>query len=281
MKKEILSILCVVLIAFSCKKPDNETLNTTKMKESYMISKKELDTLATKKIYFGHQSVGFNIMDGIEMLVNQNHNLKLNIAQGNDLNLFDNPVFAHAPNGKNGDAISKIDDFVAIMDNGLGEKVNIAGFKFCYVDIKEETDIEDVFNHYKKKMDELILKYPDVDIIHFTAPLRTPQQGIKGFINSILGRKIGIENNLARQKFNELLLKEYQNRPIFDIAKYESTYPNGSREFNLVNNEKAYSVVPVYTNDGGHLSDKGKKVIGEEFLKFLVMISNNENGREN
>ena len=75
--------------------------------------------------------------------------LDLNIVKGNDLDFFKNPVFAHASNGKNGDPKSKIDDLYQDMENGLGKKVDIAGFKFCYVDIKDDTDVNEIFEYYK------------------------------------------------------------------------------------------------------------------------------------
>ncbi len=259
----------------ACTKEVDETKIITSMVSPLKeISQEELDSLVKNRIYFGHQSVGYNLMDGIKENLLIHSNVHINIQEGNQLDLFEKPILAHGKNGKNGDPKSKIDDFCAIMESGLGEKVDIAGFKFCYVDIKKETNIEEIFDHYKKNMDKLILKFPDVNIIHFTAPIRTPQQGIKGFINNILGRNIGVEDNFARQKFNELILKEYEKKNVFDIAKYESTYQDGSREYKLVNNEKVFSMVPAYTFDGGHLSNTGKKIIGEEFLLFLVKVSN-------
>ena len=46
------------------------------MKESTFFS------LAGKKIYFGHQSVGFNMMDGITMHLNENPAIDIEISEG-------------------------------------------------------------------------------------------------------------------------------------------------------------------------------------------------------
>ena len=69
--------------------------------------------LSQKKIFFGHQSVGFNIIDGIEDLVKENPQIKLNIVETSDVADFDAPLFAHSRVGKNKDPKSKIDAFSA------------------------------------------------------------------------------------------------------------------------------------------------------------------------
>ena len=44
-----------------------------------------------KKIYFGHQSVGFNIMTGMEDVFRENHGLKLKVMETNDPADFSEP----------------------------------------------------------------------------------------------------------------------------------------------------------------------------------------------
>ncbi len=204
------------------------------------------------------------------MILNGNPNIKLNIQKGKNTDLFDKPVFAHDNNGSNRDPKAKIDDFCDTVKNGLGDKVDMAGFKFCYVDMENGSDVQKIFKHYKKRMDEISLKYPNIKVVHFTCPIKSLQSGPKGLIKKILGKDIGINDNIVRQQFNELLVNEYKNQLIFDIAKIESTYPDGSRAYSEVNGEKIYTMVPAYTNDGGHLSKKGKLIIGSEFIIFLV-----------
>ena len=61
------------------------------------------------------------------------------------------PIFAHYEIGKNDYPLTKIEDFSKIMDEGgLGSVLDISLMKFCFVDIHSNTDIEDVFNAYKK-----------------------------------------------------------------------------------------------------------------------------------
>ncbi len=237
------------------------------------ISQKKWDQLSLQKIYFGHQSVGYNMVDGMEVVLKVNPNIRLNIKKGKDSDLFKSPVFTHDNNGSNRDPISKIDNFCKTMENGLGDAIDIAGFKFCYVDVERGVNVNELFSHYKKQMKEIALNYPDLTLIHYTVPLKSLQSGSKAFIKNLLGKDIGIEDNIIRNEFNALLRKEYPDPIIFDIAKIESTFTNGKRLFSEVYGKKIYTMVPAYTNDGGHLSKVGKKKIGEEYLCFLAEIS--------
>ena len=67
--------------------------------------------LAQKKIYFGHQSVGFNIIDGIEELIRENPRFQLNIVETNNPSDFNVALFAQSPLGKNRYPDSKIKAF--------------------------------------------------------------------------------------------------------------------------------------------------------------------------
>lgn len=278
-KLSILHIFILFITLFSCGKEVNDSINVIQEMENTLnnIPNKKWKTLATKRIYFGHQSVGFNIVDGLEMHSTKIPEMKLNLQLGNELELFNSPVFAHSSNGKNGNPKSKIDAFYQKMEEGLGENTDIAGFKFCYVDFNTETNISDVFDHYKKKINKLVQKYPKVKIVHFTAPLTSLQKGPKGFVNKLLGRDIGIEDNYVREQFNNLLRQEYKDQYIFDLAKYESISSDGSRNYTLKNDEKVYSMLPTYTNDGGHLSKTGKYFISGKLLLFLMEETNDRN----
>jgi len=265
-------VLIIFLILTSCSK-NNISTNQNTMDKIKNINQNKWNLFSKKKIYFGHQSVGYNMIDGIEMILIENPNIKLNIKKGKDLNLFNSPVFAHDDNGSNRNPKSKIDDFCVTIENGLGDKVDIAGFKFCYVDVEKGTNVNDLFSYYKKQMNEVALKYPNVIFIHYTVPLKSLQIGPKALIKKILGKDIGVEDNMVRNEFNDLLRKEYRDQGIFDIAKIESTFTDGKRSFSEVNDKKVYTMIPSFTNDGGHLSMSGKKRIGKEYLCFLAEIS--------
>ena len=128
-------------------------------------SKQQLDQLAGKKIYFGHQSVGFNIIDGIKDILSRNSGLKLNIKETRDLRDFSAPIFAHSVIGRNREPVSKIEDFKKILESGIGDKVDIAFFKFCFVDVIANTDIDNLFKYYVSTVSALEAEYPKVKIV--------------------------------------------------------------------------------------------------------------------
>jgi hypothetical protein len=233
-------------------------------------------SLAGKKIYFGHMSVGNDMIEGIHDIAKEIPQIRLNIVETNNPSNFDRPLFAHSSIGKNEDPGAKIDSFVQYMDNGLGSKADIAFFKFCYIDILSATDADEVFNRYKNAMEMLKKKYPKVTFVHVTAPLRLVQTGVLVPIKKIIGRPVGgYADNIKRSRFNELLRQEYKGKePVFDLARIESTYPDG-RRFEFDSGGKSYeSLVADYTSDGGHLNEYGRKIVAAQLLAFLANLSN-------
>ena len=163
------------------------------------------------------------------------------------------------------------------MQQGIGKTANIAFFKFCFVDITEKTNIEELFGYYAKTMEKLRKEYPNVTFVHFTVPLlRRNKPSLKLYIRKILGRADGFfadSHNIARNKFNELIMEAYAGKePIFDLAMVESTYQDGRRCSFSDNSNTYYSLVPEYTNDGGHLNELGQRMVAEQLLIFLASM---------
>jgi hypothetical protein len=238
-------------------------------------SKADLQRISKKKIYFGHMSVGENILDGVRDIMREHPDIQLNIVETNSPSSFDQPIFAHSRIGNNGDPKSKIDAFVQYMDGGIGNSADIAFFKFCYIDILSATDADEVFNRYRTAIEILKRKYPKVTFVHVTAPLRVVQTGFLVPIKKIISRPLGgYEDNIKRKRFNDLLRQEYEGKdPIFDLARIESTYPDG-RQSTFDNEEKSYeALVAVYTYDGGHLNEIGRKIVAGQLLSFLPNLS--------
>jgi len=64
----------------------------------------------------------------------------------------------------------------------------------------------------------------------------------------------------GRGEFNRLLRERYAEDPIFDLAAVTSTYPDGRRETFTLDGKTYESLVPAYTDDGGHLNAVGAVV---------------------
>lgn len=242
------------------------------------------ENLSQKKIYFGHQSVGYNIVDGINDLIKENPQIKLNIVEINGIKDFSVGTFAHSKIGKNRDPDSKFDAFEKFLEQ-IGGNVDIVFVKCCYVDIGAGADIERIFDVYKRKMAQIKKKYPKTIVIHFTVPLETAKIPFKFWLKIFknagwsyrltmiknIGNIWRYDANIKRNEFNELITKEYADKePVFDLAKMESTHPDGTRKTFTKDGKTYYSMVPDYTYDGGHLNEVGRKRAAEQLLIFLV-----------
>lgn len=230
--------------------------------------------LSEKRIYFGHQSVGYNILDGLKGVLKENPQIKLSIEETHDQAMFNKPVFAHSTLGKNMDPLSKIDAFAELMGQGIGGKADLALFKFCFVDITAGTDVQNIFAQYKNMMENMKKTYRKTTFVHVTVPLKTVQTGPKVWIKKIIGRPIGgYSDNINRNQFNDMLREEYGGRePIFDLADIESTYPDGKRESFTNGAITYYALVPAYTQDGGHLNKRGRRIVAEQLLILLAWL---------
>ena len=237
--------------------------------------------LSEKRIYFGHQSVGYNIIEGLKDIMKENPMIKLNIIETNDPHKLTTPIFAHSRIGNNTEPGSKSEEFSMLMKQGIGNKADFALFKLCYVDITADTEVQKVFANYKNIMANLKKTYPKTKFIHVTVPLTTVQTGFKALVKKIIGRPItGYVDNINRNQFNDMLRKEYNGKePIFDLAGIESTFPDGRRASFMKDGKNFYSLVPEYTYDGGHLNEEGRKRVARQLLLFLANLSEADRAR--
>lgn len=280
-KEFILLLFIAILLSNICEGGDMKETNQLNQQISKSTYKSIKDVpesiwknLSEKKIYFGHQSVGNNIIDGLKDVMKDNPQIKLNIIETNDSSAFNTPIFAHSRVGKNTDPKSKCDDFVKFMEQGIGNNVDFSFFKFCYVDVKANTDIKKIFKYYDEQLAYLKEKYPEAIFIHVTVPLSVVQKGVRVWIKSIIGRPIGgYDDNIKRNQLNNMIRNEYDGQGyIFDLAGIESTLQDGRRE-SFGRDGKAFnSLVPEYSHDGRHLNETGRRIVAGQLLVFLANL---------
>ncbi len=229
-----------------------------------------------KRVYFGHQSVGFNIVAGIEDLAADYPFLRLNLKETADAGAIEGPVFAHSRVGSNQNPRSKNQAFRELLSNGMGATLDLAAYKYCYVDIDDKTDIDAVFAAYRETVAAIHTAWPQLTLVHITVPLREAPVTWKTKIKLLLGKTNLWEfaDNVARNRFNQRLLAEYGGRePVFDLARVESTFPDGRRHTFEVGGERFAALVPEYSDDGGHLNPVGRRHVAEQFLIFLATVA--------
>src|SRR5438477_1426978 len=206
---------------------------------------------AEPRIYFGHQSVGANILQGVKEL-------------GVALSIRDEFL------AENGDPLRKLQNFKAAV--GEGSRFDIALVKFCYVDVNADTDARALFERYRATIAELRAKNPGTVFVHATLPLTTVQTGPKALAKRLLGRTpYGTIENVRREQYNALMRRAYAGRePLFDLARLESLAPDGTAVTVAWDGSIAPAMAGAYTDDGGHLNARGRELAARELIGVLA-----------
>ena len=214
-----------------------------------------------KKVVFGHQSVGANILDGVRDL-SRAADVRYSIQESRLAPTA--PGITHFKVGQNGDAMSKIQDFAAAVDGGAAAGADVAAMKLCYLDFSATTDAVQIADTYIRMINDLAARHPKTRFVAVTAPLMVTQTGPKAWIKKILGRPPAqLIENAKRREFNERLRQQFgQDGRLFDLARIESSAfnPNGTA---------VESLAPAYTLDGGHLNKDGRELVAAQFLNYL------------
>lgn len=233
-----------------------------------VLKRSDLSSLPGKKVYFGHQSVGYNILEGIKKITAQNEELdfikiltleeyKNNVFPEND-SLF---YFIHSKIGTNTQPDLKIKDFQDKLDSLKG--LDAAFMKFCFVDITRKTEVNTLFNNYIEAMDNLEERYINTKYLYFTCPISIRENLVIGILKEIMQTPDDLNKN--RNKFNNLL-RAKNNIELFDIAYLEANEDEASEPQKREFMKKKYA-----TSDGGHLNEYGSEKIG---YYLLVKLNN-------
>lgn len=224
---------------------------------------------ASRRIFFGHQSVGANILDGVNDVTAG----RLRIREGRTAALLASPGLLHARLGENESPRSKLTAFEAAMASLEGH-VDVAFFKFCYVDFDERTDVEALFEAYTETMARLSKRYPGVTFVHVTVPLTIVPRGVKAWLQHALTQEApwGAKENAARHRFNTLLRTRLEGQPLFDLAALESTRADGSEASFELGGLTLPALVPEYSEDGQHLNTVGRRRVAEALLTYLARL---------
>ena len=239
------------------------------------VSHDKWKALANKRVFFGHKSVGLEIIAGLNDVMKKYPAVRLDIRETTDPHSFDQPVFAHALLGENTFSQSKIAAFQRIMESGVGQSVDIAFFKFCYVDIDHQTDLSALLENYAQVMESLTAQFPDTKFITFTMPLVSRLVGPKAQVKKMLGRLPHFFfdiSHVQRSLYNDMVRARFKGN-LFDIAAVESRI-NESKKAVFKKNGMEYELLyRGYTHDGSHLNLVGRQIVAIELLLHLASIT--------
>jgi hypothetical protein len=232
----------------------------------------ELERVAQRRILFGHQSVGVNLLDGIRQL-SATAGVPINIVEVATANEVQHATFGHTFVAENGNPLLKLHSFEQAMGvhrTGL----DIALVKLCFIDFDSRTDVKSLFAHYQSTLDALRARNPGTTFVHITAPLTTVASGMKVRIKQLLGTAPpGTAENQRREEYNALLRHAYLGKePFFDLARIESTAPDGTPATVNLNGKAVPVLLPEYSDDGGHLNATARLRAARELVTVLASI---------
>lgn len=264
-----LSIVACLVSLMACE--DTKTGNM-EMINSVEISKEDWNILSQRRIAFGHQSVGNNILSGIQALAEQ-AGVSLHVNESKNANAGTGII--HFEIGRNEDPYYKITDFEKIIESNPVNSFDIAMMKLCYIDFNRNTDAIKLAKDYSEIIDRLALRFPNTFFMAVTSPVTVVQSGLKAWVKKLLGRDLGgYVENFKRKEFNDYLRNRYYHSGnLFDLAKYESgdflNYTYKGMPIEVLN--------PSMTSDGGHLNSQGQQYIAANLIKILASIKLNKN----
>jgi len=231
----------------------------TAMKNSVLVDdvlKSDLETVRGARVFFGHYSVGANILEGLAGLAHE-AGIPVQVGEG--------------PVGENTKPLAKFEDFARHAESPASEGEQLMLMKLCYVDFTPDSDPDALVKAYAAAVERVRKARPAVKIVHVTPPLFARSTDLKSKVKRTLGSAVWEDQaNLRRLEFREQLLRRFPGEPVFDLALVESTRPDGTREEYAVEGRTVPMLWPGYSSDGGHLNDFGKGIAAKAFVHALA-----------
>ena len=262
-------MMCGLLLTAAACSSEAEIPGQSPMASLNQITSEQWQALAQRTVYFGHQSVGADIMDGVREIAAEYPQITLRVVSGKPAAAAG--VLNEFAIGKNNDLDSKNAAFLSATQGSLGAKP-VLMFKYCFVDVDIGTDVKTVFDHYQQTIAALKAQHPDAVLVHVTMPLVSDSR-VRNYINSVLGRPTRVMRNALRARYNAMLRSAYVKEPIFDLEAVESTRADGKREYAILDGQTVFSLAQEWTTDGGHLNAMGRRRAAEQLLVTLAALS--------
>jgi hypothetical protein len=238
------------------------------------LSASDLTKVARTRVFFGHQSVGMNILDGVPAVFAA-HGIQAPTVEPTRIAPdAGGGLIAHTTIGENTKPLQKIQDFETVIRDGMGKHIDVAVMKLCYIDIAPDTDVDALFAMYRSTMAALQRDYPQVTFVKATVPLTTDPgtlSKLKGKLTG--GGGFGPAANAKRERLNELIRKAYAGDHLFDVAAVESTAPDGSRVSGTYQGQPYFALYDGYATDEGHLNVDGSRRAATAWLSAVAQAS--------
>jgi hypothetical protein len=238
------------------------------------LTRQDLAKVARTRVFFGHQSVGMNVLDAVPAVYAENGRTPPPIERDGVRPGPEGGFVAHAFLGENGKPLDKIHDFDARLRSGPASRIDVAIMKLCYIDIEAGTDVAAVFDAYRTTISALERDFPHLTLIKATVPLTT-EAGFRSRLKARLrmAGRFSQAENVARERLNALLRQEYGAGPLLDLAALESSTPDGTRTIGRYDGREYYALYDGYASDVGHLNSAGAHRVATAWLKLIAQVS--------
>lgn len=262
---------CVVLCACTAETPVKTEEVVVPEIAFADVSRAQWDSLATRHLLFGHQSVGANILEGVGELLAERPDLRLVVRESSEPSPNASGSAAglhHLRIGVNGDPASKLRAFAGAVDS---RGPDVAMMKFCYLDLEGAQDPDSIFAEYSSTVAALRARRPGLRLVHVTMPLTDDGTWKERLVKLAKGRRSKRALNAQRERFNSLMRQAYAGvEPLFDLARIESTNADGTRSTVAHRGADVPFLAAAWDADGGHLNARGRRMVAERFLALLA-----------
>lgn len=252
--------------------PETDSAGETAMSMEQLHS--DLEFLSGSRVFFGHQSVGDDILDGVRDLA-QKAGVALRVEAvelGGEIP--EGPGLFHARVGANLDPDSKIAAFSAALGAAGESGYDLAVLKFCYVDLDDESREQQpqaLFARYLSGMGAIEKAHPRLKVLNSTMPLMAEPPGRKTRLKRLLGMSVETDaENVRRNEYNRLVRERYAGSSLLDIARFEATDVDGRPVVFEHSGQSMEMLVPGFTSDGGHLNQAGQERVAAAFIHRLA-----------
>ena len=235
----------------------------------YPTMRERWSAVAARQVYFGHQSVGGEIVTAIEH-ISEEMRLGIRVVQTTQPDAVRAPAFVHFQAGRNQDPASKNAALLKVLDARRIPDHAIVVLKYCYVDMQPNTNVRTLFDDYRALLEDIRRLHPDTVVVHSTMPLTTVETRFKARIKGLLGRRVARDGAIARHEYNARVRNEFAGRPLFDIAAVESRQVDGSPSYFMADGERIETLAAENTYDGGHLNTTGRRAAATALLDAVA-----------
>ena len=230
--------------------------------------------LGSRRVFFGHQSVGANIMRGVEEVLRAHPAIPVRMTESADPRSMRAAGLYHGRVGTNGVPQSKIEAWERVVAGAELDQDGIALLKLCYVDITSAMDLSGLFDEYGRAVRRLKAARPGLTIVHVTTPVTADPGWLRHHAARLRGLTSLREVNLPRARYNDRMRETYGGvDPIFDLEALEASDADG-RELAVRCDGRAVPYLnDAWTDDGGHLNEAGQTRAAKALLARLASLA--------